>query len=135
MGIIKKLSKSIREYKKVTILTPIFVALEVVLETVIPLLMADLIDNGVYNGEMNAVVKTSIALVICAIFSLLCGMLSGIFDAKASAGFARNLRKDLYYKVQDYSFSNIDKFSTSSLITRLTTDVSSEKPFEYMTHQ
>ena len=124
MGIIKKLSKSIREYKKQTILTPIFVAIEVVLETVIPLLMADLIDNGVFNGEMNAVVKTSIALVICAIFSLLCGMLSGIFDAKASAGFAKNLRKDLYYKVQNFSFSNIDKFSTSSLITRLTTDVS-----------
>ena len=124
MGIIKKLSKSIREYKKQTILTPIFVAIEVVLETVIPLLMADLIDNGVFNGEMNAVAKTSIALVICAIFSLLCGMLSGIFDAKASAGFAKNLRKDLYYKVQNFSFSNIDKFSTSSLITRLTTDVS-----------
>ena len=124
MGIIKKLSKSIREYKKQTIFTPIFVAIEVVLETVIPLLMADLIDNGVFNGEMNAVVKTSIALVICAIFSLLCGMLSGIFDAKASAGFAKNLRKDLYYKVQNFSFSNIDKFSTSSLITRLTTDVS-----------
>ena len=124
MGIIKKLSKSIREYKKATILTPIFVAIEVVLETVIPLLMADLIDNGVYHGEMNAVVKTSIALVICAIFSLLCGMLSGIFDAKASAGFAKNLRKDLYYKVQEFSFANIDKFSTSSLITRLTTDVS-----------
>ena len=124
MGIIKKLSKSIREYKKATILTPIFVALEVVLETVIPLLMADLIDKGVYNGEMNSVVKISVTLVICAMISLLCGILSGIFDAKASAGFAKNLRKDLYYKVQEFSFANIDKFSTSSLITRLTTDVS-----------
>ena len=124
MGIIKKLSKSIREYKKATILTPIFVAFEVVLETVIPLLMADLIDKGVYNGEMNSVVKISVTLVICAMISLLCGILSGIFDAKASAGFAKNLRKDLYYKVQEFSFANIDKFSTSSLITRLTTDVS-----------
>ena len=121
---IKKLIKSIREYKKDTILTPIFVSLEVILEVLIPLLMADLIDKGVYGGEMSMVHKIGLQLVICAMLSLLCGALSGKFSARAGAGFAKNLRKDLYFKVQDYSFSNIDKFSTSSLITRLTTDVS-----------
>ena len=120
---IKKLMKSIGEYKKDTILTPIFVSLEVVLEVIIPLLMAKLIDEGIYDGEMSIVYKIGLELVLCAIFSLLFGMLSGIFASKASAGFAKNLRKNLYYKVQDFSFSNIDKFSTSSLVTRLTTDV------------
>lgn len=121
---IKKLMKSIREYKKATILTPIFVSLEVILEVLIPLLMAKLIDNGIYGGEMNLVLKIGIELVLCAMLSLLCGVLSGRCSAKAGAGFATNLRKDLYFKVQDYSFYNIDKFSTSSLVTRLTTDVS-----------
>ena len=120
---IKKLMKSIGEYKKDTILTPIFVSLEVVLEVIIPLLMAKLIDEGIYDGEMSIVYKIGLELVLCAIFSLLFGMLSGIFASKASSGFAKNLRKNLYYKVQDFSFSNIDKFSTSSLVTRLTTDV------------
>ncbi len=120
---IKKLMKSIGEYKKDTILTPIFVSLEVVLEVIIPLLMAKLIDEGIYDGEMSIVYKIGIELILCAIFSLLFGMLSGIFASKASSGFAKNLRKNLYYKVQDFSFSNIDKFSTSSLVTRLTTDV------------
>lgn len=121
---IKKLMKSIREYKKATILTPIFVSLEVILEVLIPLLMAELIDSGIYSGEMNLVLKIGIELVLCAMLSLLCGVLSGRCSAKAGAGFATNLRKDLYFKVQDYSFYNIDKFSTSSLVTRLTTDVS-----------
>ena len=120
---IKKLMKSIREYKKETILTPIFVALEVVIEVLIPLIMANLIDDGIYGGEMSGVYKIGFELVLCAILSLIFGMLSGKFAAKASSGFARILRKDLYYKVQDYSFSNTDKFSTSSLVTRLTTDV------------
>ena len=122
---LKKLIKSIREYKKETILTPLFVSLEVVLEVLMPLLMASLIDNGVYAGDMNMIYKIAIQLVICTIFSLLFGALSGIYASRASAGFAKNLREDLYFKVQDFSFSNIDKFSTSSLITRLTTDVSS----------
>ena len=121
---IKKLAKSIREYKLSSILTPIFVAGEVILEVLIPLLMADLVDKGVYGGEMNTVYKIGLELVLCAILSLIFGVLSGVCGAKASSGFARNLRKDLYYKIQDFSFSNIDKFSTSSLITRLTTDVS-----------
>ena len=120
---IKKLMKSIGEYKKDTILTPIFVSLEVVLEVIIPLLMAKLIDEGIYDGNMSTVYKIGLELILCAIFSLLFGMLSGIFASKASSGFAKNLRKNLYYKVQDFSFSNIDKFSTSSLVTRLTTDV------------
>ena len=120
---IKKLMKSIREYKIPSLLAPFFVALEVVLEVIIPLLMANLIDDGIYQGEMNLVYKIGLELIICAILSLIFGMLSGMFAAKASSGFAKNLRKDLYYKVQDFSFTNIDKFSTSSLITRLTTDV------------
>ena len=121
---IKKLMKSIREYKKDAILTPIFVSLEVILEVIIPLLMANLIDDGVYGGNMNMVYKIGLELILCAVLSLIFGMFSGIFASKASAGFAKNLRKDLYFKVQDFSFSNIDKFSTSSLVTRLTTDVS-----------
>lgn len=120
---IKKLAKSIREYKKESILTPIFVSLEVVMEVIIPLLMANLIDKGMYDGNMNEVFKIGLELVGAAMLSLIFGVLSGSVAAKASAGFAKNLRKDLYYKVQDFSFSNIDKFSTASIITRLTTDV------------
>ena len=120
---IKRLMKSIREYKLPSILTPVFVSLEVILEVIIPLLMAKLIDDGIYQGEMNLVYKIGITLIICAILSLIFGMLSGMFAAKASSGFAKNLRQDLYYKVQTFSFANIDKFSTSSLITRLTTDI------------
>ena len=120
---IKKLMESIREYKKDTILTPIFVSLEVVMEVIIPFLMAELIDKGIYAESMATIQKIGLALVISAILSLIFGTLSGIADAKAAAGFAKNLRKDLYYKVQEYSFSNIDKFSTSSIVTRLTTDV------------
>lgn len=120
---IRKLAKSIREYKKESILTPIFVALEVVLEVIIPLLMANLIDKGIYAGNMDEVYKIGLELVVAAMLSLLFGVLSGYVAAKASAGFAKNLRKDIYYKVQDFSFSNIDKFSTASIITRLTTDI------------
>ena len=120
---IKRLMKSIREYKTPSLLAPFFVALEVVLEVIIPLLMANLIDDGIYQGEMKLVYKIGIELIICAILSLIFGMLSGMFAAKASSGFAKNLRQDLYYKVQTFSFTNIDKFSTSSLVTRLTTDI------------
>lgn len=120
---IKKLCKSIKEFKKETILTPIFVALEVLFEVIIPLVMAKLIDDGIYGGEMDVVYKIALELVIFAMLSLVCGILSGKYAAKASSGFARNLREDLYFKVQDFSFYNIDKFSTSSLVTRLTTDV------------
>ena len=104
---IKKLSKSIREYKKASILTPVCVAIEVVLEIIIPLLMANLIDDGVYGGEMNMVYKIGLELILCAVLSLLFGVLSGKFAAEASSGFAKNLRKDLYYKVQDFSFIKV----------------------------
>ncbi|MBR3325444.1 MAG: ABC transporter ATP-binding protein [Clostridia bacterium] len=120
---IKKLMKSIREYKKQTILTPLSVAIEVVLEVVLPYLMAKLIDDGIYQGSMDATVSIGIQLIIFTILSLFFGAVSGLYAAKASSGFAKNLRKDLYYKVQTFSFANIDKFSTSSIVTRLTTDV------------
>ena len=113
---IKKLSKFIGQYKLPTILTPILVALEVVMEVIIPLIMAELIDKGVYAGEMNIIYKLGLQLVILAMLSLLFGATNGFTAAKASAGFAKNLRQALYYKVQDFSFSNIDKFSTASLV-------------------
>lgn len=120
---IKKLAKSIREYKKQTILTPISVAIEVVLEVIVPYLMALLIDEGIYKSSMENTVKIGAALILFTILSLLFGALSGLFAAKAGSGFAKNLRKDLYYKVQNFSFANIDKFSSASIVTRLTTDV------------
>lgn len=120
---IKKLLASVREYKKHSILAPIFVILEVVMEVVIPLFMANLIDYGIDDGNLEYIIKMGVMLVVFAFISLLFGALSGRSAAIASAGFAKNLRKDMYYKVQDYSFSNIDKFSTASIVTRLTTDV------------
>lgn len=120
---IKTLLKSVREYKKSALLTPFFVALEVVMEVLLPFVMALLIDQGIEKGNMNVIYKYGIILVLLALLSLLFGYLSGKYASIASSGFAKNLRKDMYYKVQDYSFGNIDKFSTSSIITRLTTDV------------
>jgi ATP-binding cassette subfamily B protein len=120
---IKTLLKSVREYKRDSILSPVFVTLEVVMEVIIPYLMAELIDYGIDAGNMSYIVKMGIALAISCVISLIFGALSGKFAASASAGFAKNLRKDMFYNVQNYSFSNIDKFSTSSIVTRLTTDV------------
>ena len=120
---IKKLASYIKEYKKASILTPIFVVLEVVMEVIIPLLMSKIIDVGIPNNDIKYILEIGILLTISAIMSLLFGMLSGRFAAKASSGFAKNLRQGMFYKIQEYSFENIDKFSTSSLITRLTTDV------------
>jgi len=120
---IKRLSKCIREYKKDAILSPVIVSLEVVIDVIIPFLLAFLIDEGVEKGNINYIVKLGAILVGLALFSLLFGALAGRFAAKAATGFAKNLRHDMYYNVQNFSFSNIDKFSTSSLITRLTTDV------------
>ncbi len=120
---IKTLAKCIREYKLPSILAPIFVTLEVIMEVLLPFLMASLIDDGVKNGDMETIIKTGLMLAAVAFGALVFGALSGKYAAKASAGFAKNLRHDLYYKIQDYSFANIDKFSTSSLVTRLTTDV------------
>ena len=121
---IKKLLKSVREYKKYAILAPIIVAFEVMLEVLIPYVMAKLIDEGINASSLNNTYLYGIILLVAAMFALLFGILAGITAAKASSGFAKNLRKDLYYKVQTFSFSNIDKFNTSSIVTRLTTDVS-----------
>ena len=120
---IKKLMGSIREYKKDSILAPIYVTLEVVLEVLIPFLMSMIIDRGVGEGDMPFIIRIGLILIVSTLFSLIFGALSGLHAAKASAGFAKNLRKDMYYNIQDFSFSNIDQFSTSSLITRLTTDI------------
>lgn len=120
---VRKLLKSVREYKKHSILAPVFVIFEVIMEVVIPLLMANLIDFGIDDGNLEYIVKMGIVLVVFALISLIFGILSGRSAAIASAGFAKNLRKDMYYKVQNFSFSNIDKFSTASIVTRLTTDV------------
>lgn len=120
---IKTLAKSIREYKKTTILTPIFVALEVIMEILIPFIMAKLVDYGIYGNNMPLVYKLGLLLIGLAGLSLTFGVIAGKLAAKASTGFAKNLRHDMYYKVQEYSFENIDKFSTSSIITRMTTDV------------
>ena len=120
---IKKLAKYIKQYKKDTILTPIFVVFEVILEVLIPYLMARIIDVGIQNSDLNYIFKIGAILVVSAFLSLTFGMLSGRYAAKASAGFAKNLRQGMFYNIQNYSFTNIDKFSTSSLVTRLTTDV------------
>ena len=120
---IKKLMQSVREYKKASILTPLFVIFEVVLEVLIPFIMSRLIDQGIEAGNMGVIWKLGILLLVCAMVSLIFGALAGHQAAIASAGLAKNLRKDMYYKVQEYSFSNIDKFSTASIVTRLTTDV------------
>ena len=121
---IRKLARSIRQYKRDTILTPLSMTLEVIMEVLLPIIMADLIDNGISAGNSGIVWRDGLLLAGVSILSLLSGLLGGVFGARASSGFARNLRHDMYYRLQDYSFSNIDKFSTSSLITRLTTDVS-----------
>lgn len=120
---IRKLSRFVREYKKDTVLTPITASLEVVMEVIIPLLMATMIDDGINAGNMGVIWKVGLMLVVCALVSLLFGVLSGFYGARASTGFAKNLRRAMYHKVQTYSFSNIDKFSTGSIVTRLTTDV------------
>ncbi len=118
---IKKLASYVKEYKKYAILTPIFVILEVVMEVIIPLLMAKIIDVGIQNNDIKYILEIGALLIVSAIMSLIFGMLSGKFAAKASAGYSKNLRKAMFHKIQDYSFENIDKFS--SLVTRMTTDV------------
>ena len=120
---IKHLASCIGEYKKDSILSPVFVILEVILEVAIPTLMAYMIDQGIEKSNMQVLGKMAVILVILSFLSLACGVLAGRYAAKASAGFAKNLRRKMYYNVQEYSFSNIDKFSTASLVTRLTTDV------------
>ena len=120
---VKQLSKSVREYKRDAILTPVFVIGEVAMDVVIPMLISNLIDYGITPGNMDYIYTVGFQLVVACLVALALGVLSGRHAAKASAGFAKNLRKDMYYNVQNFAFSNIDKFSTPSIITRMTTDV------------
>ena len=131
---IKKLLKYVGEYKKPTILTPIFVLLESAMEILIPLLMAKLIDDGIDMGDMNVIVKYGVILLGAALLTMFFGSAAGLTAATASAGFAKNVRQGMYYKIQEFSFGNIDKFSTASLVTRLTTDVQNvQQVFQMMT--
>lgn len=120
---LKKLLSYAKEFKKDSIITPIFVALEVAMEVIIPLLMSKIIDNGVEKGDIRYVFTIGVVMILAAALSLTFGVLGGKYGARASTGFARNLRQAMYYNIQDYSFSNIDKYSTAGLVTRLTTDV------------
>ncbi len=120
---IRKLIRSIRQYKKATILSLIFIIGEVILEVVIPSVTADMVNQIQAGAQMNTILKMGGIITLSAIMSLICGALAGSFSAKASAGFAANLRADMFAKVQKFSFGNIDKFSTSSLVTRMTTDI------------
>lgn len=120
---IKKLALRAREFTKDALLTPFFVVLEVVMEVIIPKVMATLIDEGIDAHNITRIWQLGGLLVVCAMLALLFGALAGVYAARASTGFARNLRHDMYYAVQEYSFANIDRFSTSSIVTRLTTDV------------
>ena len=120
---IKKLAVYAKEFKKEAILSPICIAIEVIMEVILPVLMASVIDKGVNVGDMNYVVKMGLLMIVVAFVSLAGGALCGKYAAIASSGFARNLRKALFEKIQDFSFANIDKFSTAGLVTRMTTDV------------
>ncbi|MBR2187903.1 MAG: ABC transporter ATP-binding protein [Eubacterium sp.] len=120
---LKTLASQIKEFKRAAILTPVSMIGEVVFEMLIPLLMASIIDNGVEKGDMQHIIKIGMLMLLMAAGGLACGVLGGVFGARASTGFARNLRESMFNNIQTYSFGNIDKFSTPSLVTRLTTDV------------
>ena len=119
----KTLFKSIREYKKQSLLAPLLVILEVLMEVLIPLEMAKIIDVGIANGDLDYIIQRGVILVVMAMLALYFGVQAGNMAAVASAGYAKNLRHDIFYKVQDFSFKNIDHFSTSGLVTRMTTDI------------
>ena len=120
---IKTLLAQVKEFKKASFLTPVFMILEVVVETMIPLVMADMIDNGVEAGNISYLYRKGAIMALLAVAGLVTGILGGKYGAYASSGFARNLRKAMYTNIQTFSFSNIDKFSTAGLVTRMTTDV------------
>lgn len=120
---VKTLFQSLREYKRASWQTALFTALEVVLEILLPFLTAQIIDQGIYGGSMDALVKLGLSMIVLVVLGLVFGLVAGARAATASAGFARNLRQDLYFHIQDFSFANIDHFSTAGLVTRLTTDV------------
>ena len=119
----KKLLRSVREYKKQSILAPLLVILEVLMEVLIPLEMAKIIDIGIAQGNLSYIIQRGIILVVMAMLALFFGVQAGNMAAYAAAGYAKNLRHDIFYKVQDFSFKNIDHFSTSGLVTRMTTDI------------
>ena len=119
---IKTLLKSVRQYKKASLASPLLVTVEVIIECFLPLVMAMVIDS-MSGNSMTPILKYGLMLVIMAMFSLLFGVLAGREAATASCGFAKNLRQDMYFKIQDFAFADMDKFSTSSLVTRMTTDV------------
>ena len=123
MKVAKTLIKSLREFKKESILSPVLVSLEVTLECLIPLYMVTMLENIQKDNSLENILMYGGILLVMAAFSLVFGMLAGKYAATASAGFARNLRTDIYSRIQGFSFANIDKFSTSSLVTRMTTDV------------
>lgn len=120
---LKTLGAQIKEYKTPSILTPVFMVCEVIMETIIPIMMASIIDKGVEMGNVNHIIKMGSLMTVVALFSLTFGCLGAVYGSRASTGFAKNLRMAMYENIQDFSFSNIDKFSTSGLVTRLTTDV------------
>lgn len=120
---LRTLLKEVKEYKKASIATPFFMILEVAMEMMIPLLMASIIDKGVELGDMNHIYKTGAVMIVVATIGLLAGMAGGRYGAKASTGFARNLREAVFNHIQTFSFANIDKFSTAGLVTRMTTDI------------
>ena len=131
---LKKLAKCVGEYKSHAIKTPIYVAFECVFDVIIPFLMAFLIDEGINKGDSSVIIKIGIALIVCSILAMFCGVMSGRHAARASSGFAKNLRKKMYYNVQNYSFENIDKFSPASIVTRHTTDVNNvQMAFQMLT--
>jgi ATP-binding cassette subfamily B multidrug efflux pump len=123
VNIIRELAKSIREYKKLSIITPILISMEVIIECIIPFITATLVNQIKSGCDLYTIVKYGIILIVMAFLSLAFGGIAGSTSATASCGFAKNLRRDIFYSIQDYSFENIDRFSNSSLITRITTDV------------
>ncbi len=120
---LKRLLQEVKEYKRPSILTPVFMIGEVIFEMIVPYLMASIIDEGIQAGDMGAVWKVGGLMLLCALGGLFCGIMGAYFGSEASTGFARNLRKAMYERIQTFSFANIDKFSTAGLVTRLTTDV------------
>ncbi|MBR3231120.1 MAG: ABC transporter ATP-binding protein, partial [Lachnospiraceae bacterium] len=120
---VKRVMREIGEFRTPSVLTPIMMIGEVVVETLIPLLMASIIDNGINKGDMKHILLVGGGMLILALTGLFFGVMGGVYGAKASTGFARNLRRAMFTNIETFSFSNIDRFSTSGLVTRLTTDV------------
>lgn len=119
---LKTLGAQVKEYKKASIATPVFMILEVIMEMIIPLMMASIIDDGVEAGNLHHIYVMGAWMIVAALIGLFAGVMGGKYGAKASTGFAKNLRQAMFENIQTYSFSNIDKFSTAGLVTRLTTE-------------